>query len=75
LRPPDDNLVTIGGRAARSKFDEIGSQITINLTDRSDAPDLASGIEGPPGSFEGCAQRTRIHQFPVDGVNLHSSMR
>jgi hypothetical protein len=71
----EDDLVIIGGRVTRSNFDDVGSQITINLTDRSDGPDLASGIEGPPGSFEGCAQRTRSTQFPLDGVNLHSSLR
>jgi hypothetical protein len=71
----EGDLVILGGRIIRSNFDDIGQPIVINLTDRSDSPDLASGIAGPPGSFEGCAQRTRIDQFPVDGVNLHTSLR
>jgi hypothetical protein len=71
----EGNLVIIGGRIIRSNFDDIGQPIVINLTDRSDAPDLASGLTGPPGSFEACAQQTRSDQFPVDGVNLHSSLR
>lgn len=71
----EGNLVIIGGRITRSNFDDIGQPIVINLTDRSDAPDLASGLTGPPGSFEACAERTRNDQFPVDGVNLHTSLR
>jgi hypothetical protein len=71
----EGDLVIIGGRITGSNFDDIGQPIVINLTDRSDGPDFASGLIGPPGSFEACAQRTRADQFPLDGVDLHTSLR